>query len=252
MLKPEMQSYIVNLPIAPLSATAGPQDSASPNPIDVDNLPNMLVAGSNLIQFSADSSPAIRTSVALTLLAAQRVATEDAVTNTPDQWIERHDTVLTSLGWQGGTPQTVRFEFKKIDEAVNQAIIPFLSHAFSGSAGGGQLILNALKALKDATKSSPWFALFDRSSQRLEVTEYQFSEVAMAGDQVTLRLASARFEASFGRTQVLFIKVTKENACFQGATQDFSAQVAEVTDMKDSLKLKLAGFAKSFIRDLTG
>ena len=251
MLNAEMQSYILNLPIAPLMSAAQPQDAMPLNPIDVDNLPNMVVAGSNLIQFSADAGPALRTSLALTLLAAQRVATEDTVTNTPDQWIERHHTVLTSLGWQGGTPRTVNFEFRKIDEAVNQAIIPFLSDAFNGSGDGGQLILNALSGVQDAAKHSPWFALFDRSGQHLQVTEYQFSAVAIAGDRVNLRLASARFEASFGRTQVLFIKVSKQQASFEGAMQDFSAQTANVTDMRDTLKVKLAGFAKAFIRDLS-
>jgi hypothetical protein len=250
MLNAELQSYIWNLPIAPLPAAAQPQD-VTPNPIDVDNLPNMVVAGSNLIQFSDDACPAIRTSVALSLLAAQRVAIEDTVTTTPDQWIQRHDTVLTGLGWQASAPQTVNLEFQKIDEAVNQAIIPFLSDAFNGAAGGGQLILSALSGLQDATKHAPWFALFDKSGQHLQVTEYQFSVVAMTGDQVSMRLASARFQASFGRTQVLFIKVTKEHASFDGAMQDLSAQTANVTDMRDTLKVKLAGFAKAFIRDLS-
>jgi hypothetical protein len=252
LLNPEMQSYIFSLPIAPLLAGAHPEDVESANAIDVDNLPDMVVAGSNLIQFSDDTNPAIKTGVALALLAAQRVASEDAAaTATPDQWIQRHDTVLTNLDWRGTDPKAVSFEFKRIDEAINQAIVPFLTDAFSGTGSSGQLILDALNELNDANKNSHWFALFDKSSQRFQVTEYQFSAVGMTGDQVNLRLASARFEASLGRTQVLFIKVNKQHASFQGAMQDFSAHATDVTDIKDALKVKLAGFAKSFIRDLT-
>jgi hypothetical protein len=251
MLSAQMQFYISNLPIAPLQATPQPQDDAPPNLIDVNNLPGVVVTGSNLIEFSDDASPAIRTSVALSLLAAQRVASEDPATKTPEQWIDRHNTVLTNLDWLAGTPKLVRFEFKKFDEAVNQAIIPFLSDAFGGSPNGGNLILNALNQLKDDSKNSRWFALFDRESQRFQVTEYQFSVVGMTGDQVNLKLASTRFEASFGRTQVLFIHLTKQHASFEGVSQGLSAKAADVADMRDSLKVKLAGFAKTFIHSLS-
>ena len=251
MLSAQMQFYISNLPIAPLRATPQPQDGGPPNLIDVDNLPGIVITGSNLIQFSDDASPTIKTSVALSLLAAQRVASEDTATKTPQQWIDRHNTVLTNLDWLGGTPKLVSFEFKKIDEAVNEAIVPFLSEAFSGSSNGGNLILNVLNQLKDDSKNSRWFSLFDRESQRFKVTEYQFSVVGMTGDQVNLKLASTRFEASFGKTQVLFIRVTKQHASFEGASQSLSAKAANVADMRESLKVKLAGFARTFIHSIT-
>jgi hypothetical protein len=53
------------------------EDTSAINTIDIDNLPAGIVTGSNLIQFPADASPELKSSVALSLLAAQRVATND-------------------------------------------------------------------------------------------------------------------------------------------------------------------------------
>lgn len=246
-----IQSYISNLPISPLPAALRTQDDVAVNSIDIENLPALVVSGSNLVQFSNNSGPELRASIALSLLAAQRVASEDPATITPEQWLDRHNTVLTNLGWSTQAARLVNFESKKIDEAVSQAIVPFLSAAFSGSADNGSLILTALNQLAEANKKSSWFAVFDRESQRFQVTEYQFSVVTVDEDQVDLKVASARFEATFGRTQVLFIRVTKQHASFSGASQALTGKAAEVAAVRESLKIKLAGFARVFIYALS-
>lgn len=251
MLSAEIQSYIANLQIVRLSPTPQPEEDGSSNPIDVDNLPATVVTGSNLVHFSEETTPAIRTSVALSLLLAQRVASDDPVIKTPQQWVERQNTVLTNLNWVGEPPRIANFEFKKINEAVSQAIIPFLTDAFGDSPGGGNPILDALNQLTEDKKHAPWFSLFDRQSQRFQVTEYQFSLVAVAGTQAILKIANARFDATFGQTQVFFIRTGEQHASFQGASQGLSARATEVADMRDSLKLKLAGLARALIQTLS-
>ena len=63
-----LRSYIANLPVGtPFPSMA--EDTAVVNPIDIDNLPNGIVTGSNLIQFPADASPELKSSVALSLAA---------------------------------------------------------------------------------------------------------------------------------------------------------------------------------------
>ena len=243
-----MRSYIANLPIGALHAGLQPEEEVTG--VDIDKLPNGIVTGSNLIQFPREASPEVKSSITLSLLAAQRVASNDSVVLTPRQWIDRHNTVLTNLSWQVATGGTVDSEFDSINVAVHEAIIPFLTAAFGGAAAAGVLILTALKQLKEMDKNSPWITLFDRASRRFDVTEYQFSVVEVAGDQVTLRLASARFDASFGKTQVLFFKVSKEHAKFTAANQNLSANAALLVDMNDGLKAKLAGFTKAYIQAL--
>src|SRR5262245_4719919 len=244
-----LRSYIANLPVGAPSL-AMDEDTSEVNTIDIDNLPNGLVTGSNLIQFPPEASPELKTSVALSLLAAQRVASNDSVIASPTQWLERHNTVLQNLNWrtEGGGATTSSFE--NVNVAVHQAIIPFLTAAFGGAVAAGALIVTALKQLQEMDKDSAWITLFDRQSRRFNVTEYQFSVVQVVGDPVHLRLAAARLNASFGKTQVLFFKVKKQEAEFEQVNQSYSSEAAMLAEMNVDLKAKLMGLTKSFIRSL--
>jgi hypothetical protein len=243
-----LRGYIANLPVgAPLSSMA--EDTAI-NTIDIDNLPNGIVTGSNLIQFPAEASPELKSSVALSLLAAQRVATNDSVVLSPAQWFDRHNTVLQNLNWRKEGGGVVKSYFNSIDVAVHQAIIPFLTTALGGAVAAGALILTALKQLQEMDKDAPWITLFDQQSRRFDVTEYQFSIVKVDGDTVHLKMAAARFNASYGRTQVLFFKLKTQRAEFEQANQSFSSEAALLTEMNADLKVKLMTLTKSFIRSL--
>jgi hypothetical protein len=244
-----LRSYIANLPVgAPLPSMA--EDTSAINTIDIDNLPNGIVSGSNLIQFPAEASPELKSSVALSLLAAQRVATNDPVVLSPAQWLDRHNTVLQNLNWRNEGGGVAKSQFDSMDVAVHQAIIPFLTAAFGGAVAAGALILTALKQLQEMDKDAPWITLFDRQSRRFEVTEYQFSIVQVVGDTVHLKMAAARLNASFGKTQVLFFKVKTQNAEFEQANQSFSSEAALLAEMNADLKVKLMTLTKSFIRSL--
>lgn len=244
-----LRSYIANLPVgAPVHSVA--EDAAAVNTIDIDNLPNGIVTGSNLIQFPAEASPELKSSVALSLLAAQRVAANDPVVLSPKQWLERHNTVLQNLNWrdEGGGDTTATFD--SVNAAVHEAIIPFLVAAFGGAAAAGALIVTALRQLKEMDKDQPWITLFDRESRRFDVTEYQFSVVEVKGDTVGLKVAAARLDASYGKTQVLFFKLKNQKAQFEQANKSFSTEAALLTEMNADLKVKLLKLTKSFIRSL--
>jgi len=249
MLSESLSSYIANLPVgAPLTSMA--EDTSTINTIDIDTLPNGIVTGSNLIQFPADASPELKSSVALSLLAAQRVATNDPVVLSPAQWLDRHNTVLQNLNWRMEAGGVVKSHFDSVDVAVHQAIIPFLTAAFTGGVAAGALILTALKQLQEIDKDAPWITLFDRQSRRFDVTEYQFSVVQVVGDTVHLKLAAARLDATFGKTQVLFFKLKTQSAEFEQASQTYSSEAALLTEMNADLKTKLMKFTKSYIRSL--
>jgi hypothetical protein len=251
----ETQSYIGNLPVGTFRPIAPSREGVftaeeTVSGIDINNLPNGVVTGSNIIQFPENAKPEIRLSVALSLLAAQRVASSDPVLLTPEQWIDRHNTVLRNLNWQVTGGGVVDSEFESINAAVHEAIVPFLEAAFSGGATAATLIFAALKQLREIDKESPWITLFDSQSRHFDVTEYQFSVVEVQESQVTLRLASARFNASFGRTQVLFFRLGRERAKFDSARQTLLSNSDLLTDMNDGLKTKLAAFTKTYIQEL--
>ena len=82
------------------------------------------------------------------------------------------------------------------------------------------------------------------------MTEYQFSVVQVVGDTVHLKLAAARLDATFGKTQVLFFKLKTQSAEFEQASQTYSSEAALLTEMNADLKTKLMKFTKSYIRSL--
>jgi len=249
MLKDTDRTYISNLPIGTFQVPLRPQDEAAVKAVDINNLPNGMVTGSNLIQFPATASPEVKASVALSLLAARRVASNDHVLKTPDQWIERHNTVLENLNWLVERGGTVQSQMQGLNVAVHKAIIPFLTAAFGGTAVGA-LILAALNNLQSMDQNSPWITLFDQQSRRFDVTEYMFTVVDVVGDQVHMKMASARFDASFGTTQVLFFKLSKQQAQFQSVSESLSAQASLLADLNADLKVKLANVTRSFIQSL--
>ena len=252
---PAVTSLVGSAPAGgtPIVGAAAPPITSTPAPVtavDINSLPNGVVTGGNLLQFPDAATPDLRASVALSLLAAQRVAANDPVVQTPDQWIQRHNTVLENLNWISVGGGVVTSNFSSINVAVSQAIIPFLAAAFGPAAAAGSLILTALNQLQTMDTSSPWITLFDRQSQRFNITEYQFSIVEIAGDHVQLKIASARFDASYGTTQVLFFKITQQHASFQLGTGSYSSQMSLQEQMNGALKSKLAAYTNSYIQDL--
>lgn len=245
------RNYISNLPVA--GSDAGTFDDVEAEDIvgatDLNNLPKGIVTGSNLLEFSGETSSELRSTVALCLLAANRVAANDTAILTPDQWMKRHNTVLENLNWvvEGGGNVEAEFDTSKL--TVNKAIIPFLTAALSPGLGAASLILTAVNQISEMDKDAPWFTLWDRESRRFGVSEFQFSTLETSNGETTLKMASARFDVSYGRTQILFFKFTSQSATFQMAKSALRTTASLLEAMNDELKIKLAVHSKKYIRD---
>ena len=253
-----LRTYISNLPVGGggagvLGSSAALEDLAAETPgaVDVDSLPDGVVSGGNLIQFSKETSPKARAATALSLLAAQRVAANDPVVASPDQWMERHHLVLTNLNWLVETSGYVGQTFDDVGVAVHEAIIPFLTTAFGGAATAATLILKALEQLKAMNEEKdPWIKLWSRESRRFEVSEYQFSYVEADGADTVLRLAAARLDAKFGKTQVLFFKVKSDTVAFDAATSTLRGSAELLDAIREPLRDKLATQLPLYIANL--
>ena len=245
-----LRSYIAKLPVDEDALTVGIEEEAPAGAVQPSDIPNGIVTGSNLIEFDGEVDIELRSAVALSLLAAQRVASTDSVVATPDQWLERHDTVLHNLNWIRVGGGTVEETFDTVGVEVHRAIIPFLAAAFGGVAAASSLILTALEQLQSMDEDAPWITLFDRESRRFSVTEYHFTRVAADADQVLMNFAAARFSVSYGRTQVLFFKVTHQQSKFQLASAQRSAEATLVRLTREALETRLSRLTNQYIREL--
>jgi len=244
----DLGSYIAGLPIG---QTDWAVEGDAFTGLNLDDLPEGVVTGSNMIQFEDTINVELRSAVALSLLAAQRVAFNDTAIATPDQWVERHNTVLSNLNWHMESGGAIDAEFKNLEVAVHKAIIPFLTAALGPAATAATLIKVALEQLHSMNEEKqPWIRLFERQSRRFDVSEFQFSYVELDGADILLRIAAARLDARFGRTQVLFFKVTNQTAKFEGTNSTLRGIVSILHDMNAPLKAKLASQAALYIQEL--
>jgi hypothetical protein len=228
---------------------AAPQEGpvADLPPVNLDKLPDGVVSGTTLIDFSAATSPAVRSSVSLAMLFASRVATK-AMTKDDDEddWLAAYTSNLGELGFAVAGSAVVKSEFKKKGLKVHQAIIPFLTVAFGGGAVG-PIILAGLKNLQDMQKDSPWITLFDRETRRFNARELHFAAVSSSETDTLIRYAIARLSVEVADTSIFFVKLSKVKASFESSTTTMNANNGLLSVIEPQLRTALAGHSSSFI-----
>lgn len=237
----------VELPAAPRVARAA---LSKPEKL-VEDLPQRVVAGSNLIAFGENTSSTVRSSVSDALLLAQLAAdAKKEAVQTPKQWYAAYRDVLTNLGWRELAYSEVEEEFSSDHSTVHQAIIPFLTAAFGPAATLGSLIITALNQLSEMDKNSKWITLFERESKRLDVTDFQFTAVEKEDADVAVHLAGAILSSKYGRTQVLFFRFQGVESGFRLVKGSFAASEERIESLNDALTKKLEKFIPTFIEAL--
>lgn len=217
---------------------------------DIDNLPDGVVAASTIVAFSPTLSPTLRSSVVLSLIAAEKVADSDSLVVTPDLWVQRYNMVFKGLNWislQRGDLKQIQVS---TNVAVHNAIVPFLTLALGPGAAATSLILSAVNQMKTMDEATPWITLFDRESRKFDVSEYRFATVDDQGGTVLLRMAAARFIAMQDRVQVLFFKFNDTNISLSVSSATLAASADLLQEINGDLKNKLAGRTAAFLSDL--
>ncbi|MET0295148.1 MAG: hypothetical protein ABW042_09040, partial [Phenylobacterium sp.] len=216
-------------------------------PLDLDQLPNGVVCGTTLIDFTNVASPNVRAGVALAMLFASRVASKAMQTgDDEDDWLAAYTSNLGQLGFSLTQSSVVQSRFKKTGVAVHQAIIPFLTLAFGGAAVG-PVILEGLRRLQARDEGSPWIALFDRETRRFDIRELHFAAVSSDALQTSVRYAVARLNVKAEHTSVLFFKLSKDDAQFESVTRTMSADNSLLAVIEPDLRERLGVMSKAFI-----
>lgn len=235
---------------ARLPRTRAATRGVTPTATDPDALPDGVIVGTNMLSFSGDLPAPVRGAVAFSLLLAQEAAKADPVSDSPDRWVARHDSVLQTLGWvsTGGLSQLTHYD--KADLAVHQSILPLLTLALGPAAAASALIITGLTQLQKIDEDKPWITLFDRESRRFEHNEYRFVTAEPAAGGVLLRIAAFRFTASAKRIQVLFFKTKDVDFELTVATRTLSADAGLLDSLRAPLEAKLADRAKILIESI--
>ena len=70
------------------------------------------------------------------------------------------------------------------------------------------------------------------------------------GENTRIRIATARFDAAYGRTQILFFTVKESEASFDGHKMSLVSDSQLLEDIYPDLRQMLRDHAKRFIRAL--
>jgi hypothetical protein len=228
-----------------LPALAGLEAVAVTNSIDVNQLPDALVTGTTLLDLSRVPSANVRSGISLSMLFASRVALAKNL-HDQDEWLAEYQTALTQLGFALSGTARLNSRFNKLNVAVHEALIPFLTIAFGGAAVG-PVILALLNNLKSMNADSPWITVFDQQSKRFNVHEMHFGAAIPNGTLTDIRYAVARLSIDMSATQVLFFKVTQTEADFESLTTTMSVSDSLMAVTEDDLKQRLSKLMKSYI-----
>lgn len=231
--------------IAPMGAERVRDDVSLGNSIDVNALPDGVVTGTTLIDLSNVQSPEVRSGISLSMLFASRVATAKAPP-TEDAWLAEYQSALAQLGFSVGGTSEIHSRFKKLNVAVHEAIIPFLTIAFGG-ATVGPVILALLENLKSMSADSPWITAFDRQVKRYDAQEMHFAAAIPNGNETQIRYVIARLHLKELKTQVLFFKINKSEAEFESATTTMTASNSLLAVNEAALQTRLSELTKKYI-----
>ncbi len=242
-----ISNFIQSFPIPDQFVRAAAIDGLSAN---IDDLPDGVVTGSTVVSFAPSLSPTVRSSVVMSLLAAERIADTDSIVVSPDLWVERYNMILKGLNWfnlQGGVSTQ---ELSSTNVSVHDSILPFLTLALGPGVAATSLVLKAMEQMKKMDESTPWIVLFDRESRRFDVSEYRFATVEDQGSTVVLRMAAARFKATQDKVQILFFKMNDSNISLKVSAATLAASTSILEEINGDLRAKLAGKTKDFLSEL--
>ncbi|CAH2402763.1 hypothetical protein [Mesorhizobium escarrei] len=215
--------------------------------LNLDKLPDGVVSGTTLIDFSAVPSMAVRAGVSLSMLFASRVATKAMKQeDDEDDWLASYTSNLGQLGFSLAGSAIINSKFRKTGLRVHKAIIPFLTVAFGGAAVG-PIILAGLRNLQEADAGSPWIKLLDRETRRFKARELHFAAVSSNETDTSIRYAIARLNVDLNETNILFFKLTEAEAHFESSTTTMSANNSLLAAMEVDLRIRLGALTKAHI-----
>lgn len=224
-------------------------ENVAAGPLNLDKLPDGVVSGTTLIDFSAAQNVLVRSCVSLAMLFASRVATTGMKEgDDEDDWLALYTRKLGEIGFRiSGTAMTTS-RFKKSGVAVHKAIIPFLTIAFGGGAVG-PIILAGLKNLQEMNNDDPWIALFDKQTRRFNASEMHFAAVSSSDSETVIRYVVARLDVETGTTKILFFRIEKAHAQFESSSTTMTADNSLLASLEPQLRQKLQSIIATTIAD---
>jgi hypothetical protein len=228
-------------------------DDSADAGVDFDEaVPQATVVESSLVAFAEGTKATIRQAVSDSLLFAQLYADSQVPDrNNAREWIEHYFSVLPKLGWLLAKDAGSEIEETALGSVVHQQIKYLIATVLGPVPTALAITLGALQSLQGMAQDSPWLTLFNRRSKQATAAGVQVAHVdADADGAATVTGCAFRLEAQQTITQVLFFKITSNDARFFRRTVSMTIDGSTLEGLAPDLRSRLGAFQRDFIKTL--
>ena len=253
MTAAQARNYVMDLdlPAAP-ARTRGAGGAPGAPPIEFSAVPQAVVVGSQLTEFSTNVSADARSAIADSMLIAQLAANKAAdAAGDVFAWYRKYIEVLQKVGW---TVQDMEFQTQQVSDTnlgVHNAIIPVVVAMLGPAVAAASLVVSVLNGLQEMDKNSPWITMFDRASQHSHGAKFQVGYVdADASGAPLINAMCFGIDAKRTVTQVLFFKFSQDSAELQKANGKLGMSLAQLDEARDVIAKRVHPFIADYVKDL--
>jgi len=212
-----------------------------------------VVVGSGMVSFKSGMSQPRRAAVANSLLLAQLVLKKQGVTPESPNWFHEYASVLANLGWLVETSDMSDYvtsddglDVHKAIEAVALALL-----GPGALAAAAPLIKIALDALASMNSNTPWITLFNRETKSVNTASFQLALTdSAAEDKLTVSMMAFSLNSSMDITQVLFFKVSKNDAKLRQVATKAEINTSVLDSVQDTLRDKVTAFTTNYLSEV--
>lgn len=237
------------LPEQPLGLESVP---ATPQIVFDQAQKQAVLVGSNVVSFDTGVEAEFREAISDSALLAQ-LAANKAVPNASDviRWFEVYFQVLNNVGWVAQVIDNAKYEVKFDGMEVHEAILDVVKIFLGPAPAALALVVQTLDSLKKMQADSPLITLFERNSQKAELSRFQFTYIRQEPDGGLSGEAMAfTLSAEQTITQVLFFKLSKARSKMERRLGTLSINRAALSGLRLQVRARVMPFMSDFVAQL--
>ena len=205
-----------------------------------------VVVGAQVAEFNPQVTAKHKAQVADCLLLGQLAASK-ATAASPDlmAWYRSYVQVLQGIGWNVQSMDMEEKQMSDVDGDVHESILPVLTAMLGPAAAGASMVVSVLRGLQEMDKNSPWITVFNRASQHASGAKLQIGFVDVDPQDpsaISVKLLALALDAKRSITQVLFFKVSRNDATVKKGEGRLSITAARLDSIRDAVAGKVQPF----------
>jgi hypothetical protein len=248
----ESRAFIESAELPPRPTGLVQQGAETAQPIFDSAKDQATVVASEVVSFVAGVDKNIRDALMNCALLAQLVASKK-VADRKDiySWYDEYFDVLRSIGWDVQDSGFSEYSETGVGFEVHEKILEVAAVLLGPSPAALAVVKATLEALKGMKSDNGWITIFNRETQYAESARFQISVATPTSDGgVMVGILAFGLKAKKTITQVLFFKVTKNEASLRADSAKATIDVESLNALADDVRDKVRSYQKAYVASL--